>query len=163
MDLTDGQLNARRDRLTGFLDAWGDLAVTDLGRETGSRLLEFALECPGVSLPVEVKVRYREYYGRGGAGGWAIAKYHYEYFDVVRSKRLAYHLHDIRSRTLVPHAHCEDATGLPAERAAEGPHQLRAVELDLREAHEEFMALWASDRGPDCSGFRALEIRRDAG
>src|SRR5664279_2488545 len=139
MDLSDGQLNTRRDRLTGFLDAWGDLVVTDLGRETGSRLLEFALECPGVALAVEVKVRYREYYGRGRAVGWAIAKYHYEYFDAVRSKRLAYHLHDIGSRTLVPHAHCEDAAGLPAERSAEGRHQLRAVELDLREAHEEFM------------------------
>jgi hypothetical protein len=159
-DLTDAQLRARRDRLTDFLDAWGDLAATDVGAQTSSRLLEFALECPGLALPAEVRAQYREYYRRGPAGDWDLAKYHYEYLDVARSTRLAYHLHDIGPRERVPHAHCEEGTSLPRERPRDDRHQLRAVELDLREAHEEFMRLWAADRAPDCAGFRPLEITR---
>lgn len=161
MALTEGQVNARRDRLTAFLDAWGDLVATDTGRETNRRLLEFSLECPGLDLPAEIKVRYREYLDRGRDGGWTIEKYTYEYLDVARSKRLAYHLHDIGSVRGVPHAHCEDARMLPNGAAGERAHQLRAIELDLREAHDEFMTWWASDRSPDCSRFRPIEISRE--
>src|SRR5450755_1040085 len=103
-DMTDAQLRARRDRLTDFLDAWGDLVVTDVGAKTSSRLLEFALECPGMALPSEVNARYGEYYRQGPGGRWGLAKYHYEYLDLVRSRRLAYHLHNIGPRPLVPHA-----------------------------------------------------------
>jgi len=155
--LTDGEIRTRRDRLTDFLDAWGDLRVDDSGGGGNRRLLEFVLEAPGGSLPIEVKATYREYYGRRRDGGWDIAKYHYEYLDVARSKRFAYHLHDVGMRTLVAHAHCDDATDLQDE---EGTHRFRAVELDLREAHEEFMRLWASDTGPDCRTLRPLEIPR---
>ncbi len=158
VELTDGQLSTRIERLTAFLDAWGDLQIYDTGRDRARRLLEFALEAPGVALPTEVKVRYREYYRRGRDGNWNIAKYHYEYLDVAPSRRLAYHLHGIGPRRLVPHAHCEDADELAQD---EGPHHLRAVELDLREAHMEFMRLWASDGSPDRSSFRPLEVPRD--
>lgn len=160
VDLTDAQVRVRRDRLTDFLDAWGDLVVTDVGAEANARMLEFAVECPGLALPTEVKTRYAEYYRREPGHTWSLAKYHYEFLDVARSTRLAYHLHGIGPRPLAPHAHCEDATSLPGERSRDDRHQLRAVELDLREAHEEFMRLWAADRGPDCTGFRPLEISR---
>jgi hypothetical protein len=43
----------------------------------------------------------------------------------------------------------------------EGTHHLRAVPLDLREAHMQFMRLYASDVPPDCSAFLPLEIRRE--
>ncbi len=161
MSLSDGQLRSRRDRLADFLDTWGDLVVTDIGARAETRLLEFVLDCPGIDLATEVQPRYREYYRHGSGGGWELAKYHYEYLDVVRSMRLAYHLHDIGPRVLVPHAHCEAANSLPGERSRDGRHQLRAIEVDLREAHEEFMRLWAGDRGPDCASFRPLAIRRD--
>jgi hypothetical protein len=158
--LTDADLRVRRDRLTDFLDAWGDLIVTDIGAQTGIRMLEFALECPGLTLPTEIKARYCEYYRGEGRSGWDLAEYHYEYLDRGRSAQLAYHLHDIGPRKLVPHAHCGEAKSLPSERSRDDRHQLRAVELDLREAHEEFMRLWAADQGPDCAGFRPLEISR---
>lgn len=158
--LGDAQLRTRRDRLADFLDAWGDLVVTDIGAQSSSRLLEFALECPGLALPAEVRARYREYYRRGPEGDWALAKYHYEYLDLARSTRLAYHLHDIGPRPLMPHAHCAEATSLPGDRPRDDRHQLRAVELDLREAHEEFMQLWAADRAADCASFRPIEINR---
>jgi hypothetical protein len=54
------------------------------------------------------------------------------------------------------------AMSLPSERSRDDRHQLRAVEMDLREAHEDFMRLWAADRAPDCASFRPLEISRDA-
>ena len=155
--LREGQVRDRRERLTDFLDAWGDLRVLDLGGDRDRRILEFSLEAPGHDLPVEIRARYGEYYRRRG-GCWLLATYHYEYVDVARARRLAYHLHDLGSRTLVPHAHCEDAAVLSSH---EGTHQLRAVELDLREAHMQFMRLYASDVPPDCAALLPLEIRRD--
>lgn len=161
MAQSDAQLRVRRNRLTDFLDAWGDLAVADIGSRTNARMLEFVLECPGAELPAEVHARYREYYRREQGSGWDLAKYAYEYIDVNRSRRLAYHMHDIGPRHRVPHAHCEGAKSLAGERSRDDRHQLRMVELDLREAHEEFMRLWAADRAPDCARFRPLDIRRD--
>jgi len=157
VDFTEGQVRNRRERLADFLDAWGDLRVSDLGSDRDRRLLEFSLEVPGPDLPVEVRALYSEYYRRRG-GRWRLAKYHYEYLDVSRATRLAYHLHDIGPRRLVAHAHCDDATTLSTE---EGKHQLRAVELDLREVHMQFMRLYASGVLPDCAAFLPLEIRRD--
>ena len=155
--LTDGELRARRERLTDFLDVWGDLRVSDLGALGGRRLLAFALTAPGEALPVEVKAAYREYYRRGRDGRWTLAKYHYEYLDVTRATRLAYHLHDIGPRRLVAHAHCEPAEDLTDE---ESTHHYRAIEVDLREAHEAFMKLWATDLAPDRTDLLPLEIPR---
>ena len=154
--LTDAKIKKRFERLTDFLDAWGDLRASDVGGARDRRLLEFALEAPGEALPVQVKARYREYYRRGPRG-WDIRKYTYEYLDVSRAQRLAYHLHDFGRRSLVAHAHCESAIDLGDE---ETSHHLRATELDLREAHEEFMSLWASNVPPDCARFRPLEVER---
>ena len=158
MSPTSGQLRKRRDRIEDYLDVWGDLRITDDGAAGDRRLIEFALEAPGQDLPVEIRARYAEYYRRQRSGDWLIAKYHYEYLDIGHRRRLAYHMHDIGSRVLVPHAHCEPATAL-----AEGecPHHLRAVELDLREAHEQFMGLFAAGREPDCGAFLPLEVPRE--
>lgn len=156
--LREGQVRARQERLTDFLDGWGDLRVWDLGGDRDRRLLEFSLEAPGHDLAVEARARYSEYYRRERGGSWRLTKYHYEYLDEARARRLAYHLHDLGSRKMMPHAHCEDAAVLSSD---EGKHHLRAVELDLREAHMQFMRLYASDSPPDCSAFLPLEIRRD--
>lgn len=155
--LATGQLRRRRDRIGDYLDVWGDLRIADIGAEGTRRLIEFDLEAPGFDLPAEVNARYREYYRLQSAGDWLLAKYHYEYVDVVRGRRLAYHLHDIGARTLVPHAHCERARDLTDD---EGTHHLRAFELDLREAHEQFMRLYAAGREPDCDAFFPLVVPR---
>lgn len=155
--LTDTELRTRVSRLTDFLDVWGDLTVLTVGELTPRQLVEFSLEAPGYELPTEVKVRYREYYLRGKAGSWDIAKYTYEYFHVAQGARLGYHLHDIGSSVMVPHAHCGSASALEE---AEGPHHLRALEYELREVHTQFMHLYAADEPPDCSAFLPLEINR---
>jgi hypothetical protein len=96
--LTGGELRRRRDRLADYLDAWGDLRVNDLGSGGTLRLLQFALEAPGESLPIEVRAVYREFYSRRRDGDWDIAKYTYEYLDLSCTKRLAYHPHDLGTR-----------------------------------------------------------------
>jgi hypothetical protein len=156
-EFTERQVRDRRERMADFLDAWGDLHVLDLGGDRDRRLVEFSLEAPGHDLPVEIRTRYGECYRRRG-GRWLLAKYHYEYLDFARGARLAYHLHDIGPRRLVAHAHCDDATTFSTD---ERKHQLRSVELDLREAHLQFMRLWASDRPADCAAFLPLEVRHD--
>lgn len=155
--LSPGQLRRRRDKIQDYLDVWGDLEVNDLGASTDRRLVEFILHAPGQDLPDEVVTRYREYYGITEGGDWLLAKYAYEFLDVVHERRLAYHLHDIGRRHLVPHAHCD---GVGTLDDAESPHHLRAVEFELREAHTEFMRLYASGSRPDCEAFLPLEVPR---
>lgn len=157
MTQTSGQLRKWRDRIEDYLDVWGDLRITDDGAAGDRRRIEFALEAPGQDLPVEVRARYAEYYRRQSSGEWLIAKYHYEYLDIGHRRRLAYHMHDLGSRVLVPHAHCGPATDLDER---ESLHHLRAVELDLREAHQQFMGLYAAGRAPDCGAFLPLAVPR---
>jgi hypothetical protein len=155
--LSSGQLRRRRDRIQDYLDVWGDLAVNDVGASTDRRLIEFILDAPGHDLQDEALLRYREYYRLTEGGEWLLAKYTYEFIDLVHERRLAYHLHDIDRRRLVPHAHCESVESLDD---AESPHHLRAVELELREAHTVFMRLYASGNPPDCEAFLPLEVPR---
>lgn len=155
--LTRGELRQRRDRLTDLLDAWGDLVVRDQGEGRGVRLVEYTLTAPGSDLPVDVVTVYREYYRRDAAGGWLIDKYTYEYRDVRRRRRLAYHVHDIEPDKQVAHAHCG---ALGASDEPEDGHHLRATEVDLPEAHQEFMRIYGAGTVPDCGAFRPLRIQR---
>jgi hypothetical protein len=157
--LSAGQVVDRRHRLIDFLDAWGDLHVRDLGGDRDVRLLELTLEAPGHDLPVEVRAQYGESYRRRRDARWHLAGYRFEYHDLARALRLAYHLHEVGSNRPIPHAHCG---AMVEPQITEGSHHLRAVELDLREAHMIFMRLYASDTAPDCSTFLPLEIDRDA-
>jgi hypothetical protein len=165
--LTDGEVRARFDGLTGFLWRWGDVTATDAGGRTRSRLLEFRLVAPGEGLPPEVLALYREYFAATSDGAWGLAKYAYEYLDLRRGLRLAYHLHDLGGRSGVAHAHCQPATALAVEPPGEGraessdpARHLRSIEYDLREAHREFMRLYAADVAPDCDRFLPLGISR---
>lgn len=155
--LSPGQLRHRRDKIGDFLDAWGDLAIDDSGEATGRRRLEFAVRAPGHDLPDEVAARYREHYRLTKRGDWLIEKYTYEYLDMARGRRLAYHMHDIGRRPLVPHAHCGTTDALIDD---DERHHLRAIELDLREAHMQFMHYYASESEPDCEAFLPLDVNR---
>ncbi len=153
--LSDGEVSRRFDRLEDYLDAWGDLILVDIGRNTDRRLLEFRLEAPGWDLPTEVRTQYREYYQRDGAS-WNIEKYTYEYHDLRVKQRLAFHLHDLGSSAMVPHAHCGSD-----DQDVEAHAHLRAIPYDLREAHSIFMKLYAADEPPPCRSYLPLEIARD--
>ena len=154
---TPSQLTRRVDRLQDYLDAWGDLSIRDIGAAGDVRLVEFLVDAPGSDLPTDVRLLYREYYRRAGRGRWHIAKYTYEYVDLRSGRRLAYHLHDLLPRRLVPHAHCGSAV---VDASQEPREHFRAVEYDLREAHEAFMRLYAADLDPDCAAFLPLDVDR---
>ena len=155
--LTNRQVSDRFSRPATHLDHWGDVTARDYGEATSHRLIESFLVGPGDDLPVEITALYREYYDLNHRGEWAMAKYTYEYLDRRYGRRLAYHLHPIGGRRLIPHAHCEPASSHAEEESRE---HFRALEYNLREAHAEFMELWASDRPPDCSGLLPLAVRR---
>jgi hypothetical protein len=159
VELTEAAVRSRLERMTAHLDHWGTVQALDVGRRTPRRLLELRLDGPGDGMPTEVAALYREYFRVGRGGNWQLVKYTYEYLDLVRSMRLAYHMHPISSSRAVPHAHCERAVDLPEE---ERSAHLRAVELDLLEAHHEFMRLWASETAPDCDAFLPLAVHRDS-
>jgi hypothetical protein len=154
---TTGELNDRFDRIVGYLDHWGDVIARDAGAERGRRVLEFQLVAPGDDLEAEVNALFREYYRRDRSRDWVLAKYTYEYIDLVRSWRLAFHLHPLAGTLPIAHAHCEPGTDLSSVEV--GPH-LRAIEYDLREANAEFMRLYAADRLPDCDAFLPLRVER---
>lgn len=157
VQLTEGEVRARLEGITAHLDHWGDVVPTDAGRRGPRRLLEFRFVAPGEDLPVEVTAVFREYLRRSRAASWELFKYTYEYLDRVRMRRLAYHMHSLGRTTPVVHAHCEDAADIPDEER--GSH-FRAVEVDLLEAHQTFMRLWASESAPDCSSLHPLAISR---
>lgn len=155
--LTDAEVRARFERIIRHLDHWGDVVATDSGRRRDRRLLEFSVLAPGGGLIAEAKELFREYYRRSSSGDWEVVKYTYEYLDIQRSRRLAFHVHDLAGRKRVAHAHCEDSTDIPeTERSA----HLRAIEYEAREAHAVFMRLYAAGVAPDCDDFLPLEVDR---
>ena len=155
--LTDSQVRSRFERIIRYLDHWGDVVAVDRGRRTYRRLLEFSVVSPGGGLEVEARELFREYFDRDAQGEWALAKYTYEYLDTVNRARLAFHVHDLSGRQQVAHAHCEESVDIPeTERSA----HLRSVEYELREAHEVFMAFYASGEPPDCTEFLPLAVDR---
>lgn len=155
--LTDSEVRARFERILRHLDHWGDVVAMDAGRARQRRLLEFSLLAPGGSLDVEAKELFREYYELNRSGDWDVVKYTYEYLDVARGARLAFHVHDVGVRKRVAHAHCEESFDIPDYERS--PH-LRAVEYELREAHEEFMRHLAAGEVPDCRSYLPLEVDR---
>jgi hypothetical protein len=155
--LTDSEVRARFERIVSHLDHWGDVVAADNGRARGRRLLEFSVVAPGGGLAAEAKELFREYYELTRSGDWEMVKYTYEYLDVGRGARLAFHVHNLGGRKRVAHAHCDDAFEIPDD---ERPPHLRAVEYELREAHAVFMRHWAASEPPDCESMLPLEVDR---
>ena len=155
--LTEPEVRSRFDALVRHLDHWGDVVASDEGRRRGRRLLQFQLLAPGGGLDVEVRALFREYYRQAPDGEWDIVKYTYEYLDIVRAWRLAFHMHEVGGTARIAHAHCEPAMDLPN---GERSRHLRAVEYELREAHQEFMRLYAAEITPECGRYLPLEVDR---
>lgn len=142
----------RKATIIAVLDSLGDLEVEDAGKAGSRRHLGFRAEAPGSGLSTEALFRYEEWFRRDGAGAWALAKYQYDYVDLGRGARLAYHRHAIGPLSDVIHAHCEAPDRPPAA------DHFRAYELDLLEAHEEFVRLYAAEEPIDCRGLRPLAV-----
>jgi len=157
VSLTASEIRARFERIVSHLDHWGDVVAKDIGRARRRRLLEFSVVAPGGGLATEARELFREYYELKRSGMWEMMKYTYEYLDVARGARLAFHFHRLGDGKRVAHAHCGDAREIPDD---EGSAHLRAVEYELREAHDVFMRHWAAGEAPDCESFLPLEVDR---
>jgi hypothetical protein len=103
----------------------------------------------------EASFRYKEWWGRDGHG-WRLDKYRYDYVDRLRGGRLAYHYHDLPGRRAVLHAHCESPAASADVAGSVAVSHFRAFDVDLLEAHDEFVTLFASDTPIDCTGLRPL-------
>jgi hypothetical protein len=104
---------------------------------------------PAGPYPPSHASKYEEWYKRDRTG-WRLARYHYDYWDTVRSGRLAYHWHWLARRDPVHHAHCETSSASPAHA------HYRFYEMDLLEAHADFVTLCAAEEPIDCSRLRPL-------
>lgn len=138
--------------MTARFDHLGETFVRDEGASTGYRWLQWTSVAPYAGMELG-RFQYDEYFERSG-GGWAMIKYAYDFLEVVRNSRLAFHWHPVIDPRPTPHAHCEPRAGEPAH------EHYRHVELTIHEALEEHVKWWASDIDLTCEGLRPLISER---
>lgn len=148
-DLGLHRFEQRKTTIRTFLDHLGETELADSGRGKRDRLLRFEVRAPGHELPAQATFIYAEWYLRV-ARGWRLTRYQYDYLDRRLGGRLGYHWHVLVGRRAAHHGHCEQVLGAPAVQ------HYRAYEVDLLEAHEEFVRLYAGDQPIDCSDLRPL-------
>jgi len=148
-DLGLHRFEQRKTTVLTVLDHLGDVQLVDSGRARRNRLLRFEVRAPGIGLPTDGTFIYAEWYQRV-ARGWRLRRYQYDYLDRRRGGRLGYHWHSVFRRRAVYHAHCEDALGIASI------DHYRSYDVDLLEAHDEFVGLYAANDPIDCAGLRPL-------
>jgi hypothetical protein len=131
------------------LEDFGDLTVTDSGSAGATRRLRLELHSPGYDLADLALLKVEEWFAWKDPD-WVLEKYHYDYLDLSNSARLAYHRHDLGGAPNVVHAHC----GPDFTAATE---HLRATDIGLFEAIDDFLELYGGDLEVDCADFRPLE------
>lgn len=148
-DLGLHRFEQRKTTIAAVLDHIGEVEIADVGRRTRDRALRFEVQSPGHGLKTLATFIYAEWYHRVPRG-WRLAGYQHDYIDRRARGRLADHWHTVGRRRDVYHAHCEERLGLPRF------EHYRSYEVDLLEAHTEFVTLYASDKPVECSGLRPL-------
>jgi hypothetical protein len=139
----------RKATITTILGNVGELSIDDSGRGGSDRRFAVQVDVPGDGYPSLALFDYHEWFVNAD-DGWRIDRYHYDFIDRVQGGRLAYHLHEISPERRRAHVHCEPAAGMPSI------SHFRAYEVDLLEAHAEFLGIFASGTPIDCSGLRPL-------
>ena len=145
----DHAFEQRKATIVAILDDDGDVTVADTGKAAPERAIRFELDAPRRPLAALGRFRYRETFSRDAAG-WMLSSYAYDYLDLERGGRRAYHRHDLPGRHAVLHEHCRPPAGRPSV------SHFRAYQVDLLEAHDEFARLFASETPIDCTGLRPL-------
>ena len=103
--LAEAASNQRVVEMTARFDEIGETAARDEGAATGYRWLQWGAVAPYVGLELG-RFQYDEYYQQQG-GGWAMVKYAYDFLEVRRDSRLAFHAHRVHRPEPTPHVHCE--------------------------------------------------------
>ena len=141
--LDDHAFEQRKATLIAKLDDLGDVNSDDSGARTETRRLELVAAVPGGGLEALAELDYVEFFRRTPAGRWVPVRYAYEYREQPGPGRRAYHWHDERF-----HAHCVDR-GRPQR-----DHHFRATEVDVFEAHDEFVRIYAAGEPVTCDDLR---------
>ncbi len=151
--LTGHALHQRTTTIQSVLEAIGSVEFEDAGGQAAIRRQRWLVTVPGVlDLADEALLKYEEWFEADGRA-WLLLRYHFDFFDLTRGGRFAYHLHDLPGRGVVPHIHCRPAGSEP--KAAQVAHY-RAYEIDLLEAHERFAAILAAGAPIICVGLLPL-------
>ncbi|MBA3876444.1 MAG: hypothetical protein C0498_05825 [Anaerolinea sp.] len=145
----DHAFEQRKATIIAILDDDGDVTIHDTGRVAPERAIRFELDAPEHGLAATGRFRYGEVFRRDG-DGWILESYTYDYIDLERGGRRAYHRHDLPGRSSVFHEHCRPPGGRPSI------SHFRSYDVDLIEAHEEFAMSYASETAIDCTGLRPL-------
>ena len=144
----------RKATVEAILDHLAPIRGEDGGKLEDVRRFEVVVDSPGAPFAAKVRFRYLEWWTSEGRG-WRRAKYQYDYIDLVHRSRLAYHRHDLAGEPDLHHIHCEPSGGRRLAR------HFRAYEVDLLEAHEDFVALYVSGQVIDCAGLRPLQATQE--
>jgi hypothetical protein len=147
--LDDHAFEQRKATIIAILAGVGDLDIDDSGRRGPERRFAVRVDAPGDGYPSRALFDYHEWFVKGG-DGWRIDRYHYDFIDRVDRGRLAFHLHELGPGRRRAHVHCEPAARMPSI------SHFRAYEVDLLEAHDDFLGLFASETPIDCTGLRPL-------
>lgn len=148
-DLGLHRFEQRKTTILTVLDHLGDATLVDSGRSERDRLLRLEVQAPGHGLTTDGTFIYIEWFHRV-ARGWRLTRYQYDYLDRRHGGRLGYHWHSLVRRRGVYHAHCEERLGTPSN------DHYRSYQVDLLEAHEEFVNLYAANDPIDCASLRRL-------
>jgi hypothetical protein len=156
-----GQLNDRVHRVAEYLNHYGDVTYAD-ATTRGLRKVAWRLAAPrGVPQKDEQVVGiYRESY-LPDRRGLLLVRYTYEYHDKVHDRRFAYHMHPLPgSAEPIVHAHCGPLSQREDPDEERPGSHLRAIEVDVVEANDEFMTCYATGLEPDCVGLLPLQVPR---
>jgi hypothetical protein len=147
----DHAFEQRKATILAILDRLGEVQIGDTGKAVPERAILFELDAPEHDLTATGRFRYREVFRRDGDGdgdGWILMSYTYDYLDLERGGRRAYHWHDLPGRSSVFHEHCRPPGARPSI------SHFRSYDVDLFEAHEEFAMSYASETTIDCTRLR---------
>lgn len=145
LELSEQTLHNRTTTLLALLDRVGEAELTDTGPDEDERVVTAAVSAP-LEPPFRVaRFEYVEVYERRARSRWRVAGYTYEFQQQPGPGRRAFHRHDPWGH----HFHCLDP------RQPDRDDHFRGYEVDVFEAHQEFLRLYASGE-IECSGLHPL-------
>lgn len=145
-NLSDHDLNQRKAAMLALMDRIADAQVRDSGALDDTRVIAATANVPS-DPPFQLALfEYVERYEHVAPGSWRLTEYYYEFQQRPPPGRRAHHRHEPWGA----HAHCVD----PHE--PDRSDHFRDVELDVFEAHGEFLRFYARGEPIDCAGLFPL-------
>ncbi len=128
-----------------MLDRVGESEIIDEAPTDDRRAIVARAHAPLDPPFAHAFLEYKERYERLADGSWRLTAYRYEFQQRPPPGRRAFHWHE----PWAYHSHCLDP------RAPDTDDHYRGYEVDVFEAHAEFLRLYAAGT-IDCSGLHPL-------